>query len=60
MAQPLEVRSIDQKKQAQVAMKRAVKKGYIPPTLVEYGSIAKLTQGGTVTGVDFARRMACL
>ena len=37
---------------------------YHPPVLVEYGSIAKLTQSGGSTrsesGVPFMRMMACL
>ena len=30
----------------------ATKKAYVKPSLVEYGSIAKLTQGGIGSGLD--------
>jgi len=37
------------------------KKTYVKPTLVEYGSIAKLTQGGGSVGADpVAMQSACL
>lgn len=41
-----------------------VKRRYVPPTLSEYGSVAKLTQTGAGTGadggVDPTMMMACL
>ena len=58
MAQPTmdEGRSITQKNQPAVA-----KKSYSSPSLLEYGSIAKLTQTGTAAGTDFpAGMMTCL
>jgi hypothetical protein len=32
--------------------KLGIKKAYTPPSLLEYGNIAKLTQGGAGTGSD--------
>ncbi len=32
----------------------ASKKAYAPPKLTEYGSVAKLTEGGTGTSADIA------
>ena len=44
------------------AHKKPVKKNYATPSLLEYGSIAKLTQTGGATAADFqgATMMACL
>jgi hypothetical protein len=33
---------------------------YHPPELVEYGSVAKLTQGGGMSGTDMFMMMICL
>jgi hypothetical protein len=33
---------------------------YHTPELVEYGSVAKLTQGGGMSGTDFQMMMSCL
>ena len=63
MAQPTmdEERSITQKNQPAVAKKSRMKKSYSPPSLLEYGSIAKLTQQGTAAGTDLpSGMMACL
>ena len=38
----------------------AVKSTYGSPRLVEYGSVAKLTQNGGFTGTDAMRMMGCL
>ncbi len=63
MAQPINKgRSINQEKQPEVAQKRPVKKSYVTPSLVEYGSVAKLTQSGgfTTTDISGAAMMPCL
>lgn len=38
----------------------SVKKPYVSPGLLEYGSIVKLTQSGTVFGTDLMLMMSCL
>jgi hypothetical protein len=38
----------------------AVKGTYTPPNLVEYGSVAKLTQSGGFSGTDAMMMMGCL
>jgi hypothetical protein len=38
----------------------AVKGAYTPPKLVEYGSVAKLTQSGVISGIDAMMMMGCL
>ena len=63
MAQPMDERkSINQEQGPQDAQKRAVKKSYVTPSLLEYGGIAKLTQSGGFTTTDIigAQMMACL
>ena len=61
MSQPIdEMKSINQKRGPEVGQKRAVKKSYVSPSLVEYGGIAKLTQTSAGTGTDFSQMMACL
>jgi hypothetical protein len=40
--------------------KQPAKQAYSTPSLIEYGSIAKLTQTGGVTGADAMAMMACL
>ena len=53
MAQSLEHRrSINLEKRPEVAKKTRVKKSYVSPLLLEYGSIAKLTQSGGATLTD--------
>ncbi len=48
MAQPIDKgRSINQEKEPEIANETRVKKSYASPSLVEYGSIAKLTQGAS-------------
>jgi hypothetical protein len=43
------------------AQKATVKKSYVSPRFVEYGSVTKLTQSGTTSGADlFRMRMPCL
>jgi hypothetical protein len=34
--------------------------GVRPPELIEYGSVAKLTQGGGMSGTDAMMMMLCL
>lgn len=48
--------------QAQIGIKTASRKPYVSPVLVEYGTIAKLTQGSRTTKNDGAntRRNTCL
>jgi hypothetical protein len=41
-----------QENQPEVATKTQVKKPYISPVLLEYGSVAKLTEAGGASGVD--------
>lgn len=63
MAQSLEERrSINGENQPEVAKRALVKKAYVSPRFLEYGSIAKLTQSGGRTTSDgiFSMRMACL
>jgi len=36
----------------QITLDRTAKKPYVTPCLVEYGSVAKLTQNGNGTGAD--------
>ena len=45
-------RSDAQEHQPEVAQQTLVKKPYVSPALLEYGSIAKLTEAGIGTGVD--------
>ena len=40
-------RSINQEKQPEIANETRMKKSYASPSLLEYGSIAKLTQGAS-------------
>jgi hypothetical protein len=62
MAQPIDAgRSIKQGNQPEVAKKRPVKRTYITPTILEYGSIAKLTQGASgPLGDGSLMRTVCL
>ena len=63
MAQPIDERgSLDQGNQPEVAKQRSLKKIYISPTLLEYGSIAKLTQGASGPFLDAGmnRATVCL
>ena len=53
MGQPLdEGRSGAQGNQPEVAKKTLVKKPYVSPAILEYGSIAKLTESGVASGTD--------
>jgi preprotein translocase subunit Sss1 len=53
MGQPLaEGRAGAQENQPEVAKKTQVKKPYVSPALLEYGSIAKLTEAGSGLLVD--------
>jgi hypothetical protein len=53
MGQPLdEGRSGTQESQPEVANKTQAKKPYVSPAILEYGSIAKLTESGLGSGVD--------
>lgn len=54
-------RPIKEETEPEIGQKTLVKKSYVSPQLVEYGSIAKLTQGPAGTGTEgtFAR-MSCL
>lgn len=53
MGQPLdEGRSGVQEHQPAVAKKTQTRKPYVSPVIFEYGSIAKLTAGGTATLAD--------
>ena len=53
MGQPLEGGgSGAQENRPEVAKKTRVKKPYVPPALLEYGSIAKLTEFGGASAVD--------
>jgi hypothetical protein len=63
MIQPREEgRSIQQDCQPEGARPALVKKTYMSPNLVEYGSIAKLTQAGGATAADgpVGFMMSCL
>ena len=61
MSQPLdEMKSINREQRREDAPKRAAKKKYASPNLVEYGGIAKLTQTGTGVGPDYSGMMTCL
>jgi hypothetical protein len=53
MGQPLdEATSGAQENQPEVTKTTHVKKPYISPTIVEYGSIAKLTESGGLSAAD--------
>ena len=55
MSQPIdEMKSINWEQPRDDAPKRAAKKQYARPNLVEYGGIAKLTQSAGGSGSDFA------
>ena len=61
MSQPIDERkSINREQRREDAPKRAAKKKYARPNLVEYGGIAKLTQTAAGSGTDFSRMRACL
>jgi hypothetical protein len=47
-----EGRSGAQEDQPEVLKKTQMKKPYISPALIEYGSIAKLTEAGGASGAD--------
>jgi len=51
---------IEGKHQSDLANKTLAKEAYVSPRLLEYGSIAKLTQTGAATQGDFLAMMACL
>jgi hypothetical protein len=53
MGQPLEEEmSGSQENQLEVANKAQAKKLYVAPALIEYGSIAKLTEAGGLSAAD--------
>jgi hypothetical protein len=52
--------SVKETKAATTGLGGQAKKPYAAPSLVEYGSIEKLTQNGTGTGIDAMGRMVCL
>jgi hypothetical protein len=53
MGQPIdEETSSAQENQPEVANKAQVKKPYVSPALLDYGSVAKLTESGSGTLVD--------
>jgi hypothetical protein len=41
-----------QENQPEVATKAQVKKPYVSPAVLEYGSVAKLTEAGITSGTD--------
>lgn len=57
---PEEARSRKREQEGDATRKARAKKTYHPPSLVEYGSIAKLTQSGGTIGGDGRGMMACL
>ena len=48
------------KSRSEPGKKTLVKKSYVSPRILEYGSVAKLTQSGAATVVDGFGMMACL
>lgn len=54
--------SLEDEKELSVAARgvAAGKKSYRAPVLVEYGTIAKLTQTGATSGADGSGMMGCL